>query len=85
MDRPCVEQLTASLAVVLLFVLTIGGIVMGANGMFEWDLLPQGWEKYVYFVAFCFGVVILASVFVNVMLNFSIIARNTSHLVKILG
>jgi drug/metabolite transporter (DMT)-like permease len=86
MDRRKIEQITASIAVSLLCFITVGMILFIANATFNWDIFPPEIEKVLGFILIsCVGI-IFSSVFVNVMLNFSIIAINTdviaTHLIS---
>ncbi|KKT74027.1 MAG: hypothetical protein UW86_C0001G0005 [Microgenomates group bacterium GW2011_GWA1_Microgenomates_45_10] len=82
-DRRKLEQMTASLAVLLLFFLTFGAIVAFANIIFEWDIFPPSIERALWFVFAAVAVVIFTSVLVNIMLNISLIALNAERLTKI--
>ncbi len=77
MDRRRIEQWTASLAVLLLAFMTIGGILAIANGIFNWDIFPPDIEKFIWFILASCAVIIVASVLVNIMINLSIIAINS--------
>lgn len=79
-DRRRLEQLTASLAVILLFFLTFGVILVLANNFFSWDIFPPDIEKALWFVLAATGAVIFSSVLVNIMLNISLIAINAEAL-----
>lgn len=82
MDRRKIERVTASLAVMLLFFLTICGILAIANQVFRWDIFPPDIQKFLWFIlASCF-VVIVSSVLVNIMINISIIALNSGRQTK---
>lgn len=80
MDRRKVERLTASLAVVLLLILTLGGILFFADLFFNWDIFPPDIERVLGFVLVSMLVIIISSVLVNIMLNLSIIALNSDRL-----
>lgn len=82
MDRRKIESVTASLAVFLLFFITIGAILAIANWIFEWDIFPPDIEKFLWFILVSCTAVILSCVLVNVMLNLSILAINSDILVK---
>lgn len=77
MDRRKIEGITASLAVYLLFFMTIGAILFAADQTFGWDLFPRNIEKVLGFVLVSTIAVIVSSVLVNVMINVSIIAINS--------
>lgn len=77
MDRRKIEQLTASLAVTLLFFLTIGAILFAADLFFGWDIFPPDIEKLLGFILVSMLTIIISSVLVNIMLNLSIIAANS--------
>ncbi len=79
MDRRKIERITASLAVTLLMVNTIGAILAAANAFFNWDLFPPYVEKIIWFVFVSFLAIIISSVLVNIMINVSIIATNSDH------
>ena len=80
MDRRKIEQFTASLAVTLLFVATIGAILAIANTVFNWNIFPPSIEKLVWFIFGSCIIIVISSVMVNIMINISIIAINsTSH------
>lgn len=76
MDRRKIEQITASLAVLLLFFMTIAGILAIANAFFNWDIFPPDIEKFLWFIFTSCLIVIISSVLVNIMINISIIAIN---------
>jgi hypothetical protein len=78
-DRRKIEQFTASLAVFLLFFITIGAILAIANGIFEWDIFPPEIEKVLWFILGSCVAIIVSSVLVNIMINISIIALNSSR------
>jgi drug/metabolite transporter (DMT)-like permease len=82
MDRRKVERMTASLAVVLLFFMTIGAILFFADLFFNWDIFPPDVEKLLGFILVSMLAVIISSVLVNIMLNLSIIALNSDRLSK---
>ena len=77
MDRRKIEQVTASLAVILLFCMTFIGILVIGDGFFSWDIFPPEIEKILAFIMASCAVIIFSSVLVNVMLNLSIIAINS--------
>lgn len=77
MDRRKVERLTASLAVVLLFFLTLGAILFFADAFFNWDIFSPDVEKILGFILVSMLAIIVSSVLVNIMLNLSIIALNS--------
>lgn len=79
MDRKKIEQTTASLAVVLLFIETIGAVLAVANTIFEWNIFPPSVEKFIWFIFGSLLFVIISSVLVNIMINISIIALNSEH------
>lgn len=79
MDRRRIEHITASLAVILLFVNTIGAILAAANTFFRWDIFPPSVEKLVWFIFVSFLAIIISSVLVNIMINISIIALNSER------
>ncbi len=82
MDRRKLEQLTASLAVILLFFMTIGAILFSADQIFNWDIFPPDVEKLLGFLLVSMVAVIVSSVLVNVMINLSIIAANSEILTQ---
>lgn len=77
MDRRKIEQFTASLAVFLLFFITVGIIIFFADQFFSWDIFPPRIETFLGFLLVSCIAIILSSVLVNVMLNLSLIAINT--------
>lgn len=77
MDRRKIEQITASLAVTLLFVATVGAILAIANGVFSWNIFPPSIQKLVWFIFGSCIVIVISSVMVNIMINISIIAINS--------
>lgn len=79
MDRRKIEYITASLAVSLLFVMTLGAILAIANTMFNWDIFPPNIEKVLWFLLASCLAIIISSVLVNVMINLSIIASNSER------
>lgn len=82
MDRRRIEQITAALAVSLLFIMTIGAILAIANAMFNWDIFPPNVEKVLWFLLASLLAIIVSSVLVNVMINLSIIALNSERLLN---
>ena len=82
MDRRQIEHITASLAVVLLFFMTIGALLFSADLFFGWDIFSPDVEKVLGFILVAMLAVIVSSVLVNVMINLSIIALNSETLVK---
>lgn len=82
MDRRKLEQFTASLAVFLLFFLTIGAILFFGDLFFNWDIFPRDIELVLGFVLVSMLAIIVSSVLVNIMLNLSIIALNSEHIAK---
>lgn len=82
MDKQKIENLTASLAVVLLIAMTFMGILFIGDMIFSWDIFPPHIERTIGFGMASSAVIIFASVLVNVMLNLSIIADNTSDIVN---
>lgn len=82
MDRRKLENLTASLAVLLLAAMTIGFIIFVADNMFEWDIFSPEIETVLGFVMISMAVIIFSSVLVNIMLNLSIIAINADAYVE---
>lgn len=82
MDRRKIENITASLAVLLLFVMTFIGILLMGDLFFNWDIFSPEVEKLIAFSLASCGVIIFSSVLVNVMLNLSIIAINTDDFLE---
>lgn len=82
MDRNKIEQLTSSLAVFLLLVLSVGFIVFFGDQFFSWDIFPPDVEKVLGFVMVSGAVLIFSSVLVNVMINLSLIAQNMSAILE---
>lgn len=82
MDKRKIENLTASLAVVLLFVMTFTGILFIGDMVFNWDIFPPDVEKVIGFAMGSCGVIIFSSILVNVMLNLSIIADNSTDFLE---
>lgn len=76
MNKSTLEQLTSSIAVTFLFVLTIGGILLIADQFFKWNIFPPDVEKALAFIMVSLGCIIFSSVIVNIMLNISIIAES---------
>ncbi len=83
MDRRKIEEITAGIAVFLLFFVSVGGIFAIANGIFRWDLFPPYIEKVLWFIFGSCVVVIVASVLVNIMINISILAINSDISVRL--
>ena len=79
MDRRKIEHFTASLAITLLFINTIGAILAAANTFFQWDIFPPNIEKVIWFIFVSFLAIIVSSVLVNIMINIGIIAANSEH------
>lgn len=77
MNRRTIEKLTASIAVLLLFFITLGVIFTIADTTFNWDIFPPDVEKFLYFILGSCVAIIVSSVLVNVMINLSIIAINS--------
>lgn len=82
MDRRKIERITVSIAVVLLYFLTVGFILFTADSIFGWDIFPPDVEKAIGFILLSTLVIIISSVLVNVMINLSIIALNTEEMVE---
>lgn len=82
MNRRSIEHITASLAVSLLFIMTVGAILAIANTMFNWDIFPPNVEKVLWFFLASLLAIIISSVLVNVMINLSIIALNSERLLN---
>lgn len=82
MDRRKIEQFTASLAVMLLFVITIGSIIFFADQFFRWDIFPPHVETFLGFLLVSCIAVIFSSVLVNVMLNLSLLAINSDLFIE---
>ncbi|TGL76921.1 hypothetical protein [Leptospira yasudae] len=74
MDRKNLENLSTSIGVISLFVMTITGILTFADVLFKLDLLPERWEKVGFLFIAIFFVLSVSSVLVSIMLNISIIA-----------
>ncbi|MBI2590570.1 MAG: hypothetical protein HYW33_01675 [Candidatus Blackburnbacteria bacterium] len=79
MDRRQIERVTASLAVILLTVITTGAILAFANNFFRWDIFPPDIEKILWFIFVSLLAIMVASVLVNIMINISIIALNSER------
>lgn len=79
MDRKKIEQITATLAVSLLFIATTGAILAIANGIFRWNIFPPSIEKIIWFIFGSCIIIVVSSVLVNIMLNISIIAINSGR------
>ena len=77
MDRRKVESITASLAVILLLVLTFGGILFMGDQFFNWDLFSPRVEKVIGFILVSMLAIIISSVLVNIMINVGIISINS--------
>ena len=82
MDRRKIEQISASLAVFLLFFMTLGVILFAADMFFGWDIFSPDIEKFLGFILVSTLIIIVSSVLVNVMLNLSIIAINSDSLAR---
>jgi hypothetical protein len=82
MDRRKIENVTASLAVLLLFIMTFIGILLMGDLFFNWDIFSPEVEKLIAFSLASCSVIIFSSVLVNVMLNLSIIAINTDDFLE---
>lgn len=80
MSRTVLEKFTASLVVILTTAISLGLILVIANGIFSWDIFPPFTEKVLYFIGASGIVVILASTLVNIMLNISRLADNSARL-----
>lgn len=76
-DRRKIEKITASIAVTLLFFITVIAILAVANFIFKWDIFPPDIEKVLWFVVGSCVAVIFSSVLVNIMINLSILAINS--------
>ena len=79
-NRRKIEQLTSSLAVFLLFFLSVGLMIFFGDEFFSWNIFPPGIEKVLGFVMASSAVLIFSSVLVNVMINLSLIAKNSDRL-----
>jgi hydrogenase/urease accessory protein HupE len=82
MDRRKIENITASLAVLLLFCMTFVGILLMGDLFFNWDIFSPEVEKLIAFSMASCSVIIFSSVLVNVMLNLSIIAINSDEFLE---
>lgn len=82
MDRRRIEEITSSLAVILLFLITFGGIFFAADQFFNWDLFSPQIEKVLGFIFVSCLLIIVSSVLVNMMINLSIIAITFQKLTK---
>ena len=82
MDRRKIEQITASIAVFLLFFITIGAILFSADQFFNWDIFPPNIETILGFILVSCVVIIVSSVLVNIMLNLSIISLNSDMMLQ---
>jgi len=76
MERKTIEQVTASIAVSLVFLMTIGLIISIADTFFRWNLFSPSIQTILYFIMICFTILIVSTVLVNIMINISIIASN---------
>ena len=84
MDKRKIEQFTASLAVLLLFIMSIGVIIFFGDQFFNWDIFPPHIEKILGFIMASTVVLIISSVLVNLMLNIGIIAMNSDELTQVI-
>ncbi len=82
MDRRKIENITASLAVLLLFAMSFIGILFLGDAFFNWDIFSPEVEKLIGFAMASCAVIIFSSVLVNVMLNLSIIALNSDEFLE---
>ena len=71
MSKKLLEQITSSMVVLLVTVLTLGTILMFANLIFSWDLFPPFMEKILGFIAISMVLIIIAGTLINIMLNLS--------------
>ena len=71
MSKKLLEQITSSMVVLLVTVLTLGTILMFANLIFSWDLFPPFMEKILGFIAISMLLIIIAGTLINIMLNLS--------------
>lgn len=83
MDRRKIENITASLATLLLFFMTFIGILLMGDLFFNWDIFSPEVEKLIGFAMASCSVIIFSSVLVNVMLNISIVAINSDDFLEI--
>ncbi|AOP36329.1 hypothetical protein A0128_20130 [Leptospira tipperaryensis] len=83
MDRKNLENISTSIGVISLFVMTIAGILMFADVLFKLDLLPERWEKVGFLLIGIFFVLSVASVLVSIMLNISIIALSINDFLSL--
>jgi hypothetical protein len=81
MNRRKVEESATAAALVLLVLMLVGGVFGIADGVFGWDLLPQGLERVATFLMFTLFALLVACVLVSVMLNLSIIAQKLAQAV----
>lgn len=82
MQRKTIENITAQLTVIMLFIMTFGGIIFAADLMFAWNLFPPRMETFIYFLLTSCMLIIIASVLVNIMINFSILALSVEELAE---
>jgi len=77
MKKKLIEQITSSIAVILLFLMTFTGITFFADLSFNWDLFPPNIETFLGFIMISGLIIIISSVMINIMINISIIATNS--------
>ena len=80
MNKLRLEQLTSSIAVTFLSILTAGGIILLADTIFGWNIFPPDVEKALSFIMLSLGFIIFSSVIVNIMLNIGIVASTLREL-----
>ncbi len=71
MDRTRIEGLATSLTVGLTCALFIVAVLGIADGVLDWDLLPDGLDRVAVVLAWSLGVGLLASGIVSLALNLS--------------
>jgi hypothetical protein len=81
MDRQRLEASATFAALALLVLMLVGGVVGIADGVFDWDLLTQGWERVALFLLATNFLLLVSCVLVSVMLNLSIIAHKLTQAV----
>ncbi len=75
MRKTSIEQLTTSLALILLLITTTGTILLMADLFFKLDIFNSIQEKALGFVLVSMFLVIVSSVVINIMINIGIIAE----------
>ncbi len=73
-DRRKIETICIFLSFISVILLAIFGIIALADGIFNWDLLPENIENVAVLIMSATGIVIGATFLISLMVNFSLIS-----------